>query len=171
MNLIWHTLRNWLKRWITGHFKLRYIISVKVEHYAKDNSVFKEAQLKRKKGDVCITMARDLICMKITSTHNLQCLWQELIRAMTILYYIRDRSEIPLMNITLIWEDISRNMIQFTSICCLCNSLLEVKNQHGQHIYTEIKMSNISFIHFIITLRQGDIVNHHVLYRWHKRWI
>lgn len=104
--------------------------------------------------------------------HNLQCLWQELItRAMRIPYYIRDRSETPLMNITLIWEDISRNMIQFTSVCCLSNSLHEFKNQHGQHIYTEIKISNISFIHFIITLRQEDAINHHVLYRWHKRWI
>lgn len=109
---------------------------------------------------------------QLTSTHDLQCLWQKLItRAMMMPYYFRNRSETLLMNITLIWEGLSRDTTQFASTYCLCNSLHEVNNRHGQYIYTEIKVANISFIHFIIALRQGDAVNHHLLHRCHKRWI
>lgn len=109
---------------------------------------------------------------QLTSTHDLQCLWQKLItRAMMMPYYFRNRSETLLMNITLIWEGLSRDTTQIASTYCLCNSLHEVNNRHGQYIYTEIKVANISFIHFIIALRQGDDVNHLLLHRCHKRWI
>lgn len=102
---------------------------------------------------------------QLTSTHDLQCLWQELItRTMMMPYYIRNRTETLLMSITLIWEDLSRDTTQLASIYCLCNLLHKVNNQNGHYIYTEIKVANITFIHLITALRQRHAVNHHLLH-------
>lgn len=79
-------------------------------------------------------------------------------------YCIRKRSECHLMNITIIWEGLSRDLTQLVGIQCLSNSLHGVNNQHGHVYLCERKVAKISFIHFTVALRQGDVVNHHLLH-------
>lgn len=83
-------------------------------------------------------------------------------------YCMRKRSECHLMNISFIWEALSRDATQLVSVHCLSNSLHGVNNQHW-HVYLhERKIAKMSFIHFTVALRQGDAVNNHLLHRWHK---